>query len=109
MAFTKLANGHLIPLPEDRIAFAREVSMFVQLTIFRGQREVRAEIEGWIATLTIPHESEILNFLTLTETDEPGVIDVHLCLPVIMEERRYAFQMCVRYAPLLGGPKPHAG
>lgn len=103
MAFTKLDNGHLIPLPEDRIAFAQEISMFVALTIFRGQREIRANINGRIATLTMPQEAEILDFLTLTETTDPNVIDVHLSLPVIMGEQRYAYDMCVRYSPLLGG------
>ncbi len=109
MAFTKLDNGHLIPLPEDRMAFAREISMFVQLAIFKGRREVRSQIGNSIATLTIPHETEILNFLTLTETDDPGVIDVHLRLPVIMGEQYYRYDMRVRYAPLLGGVKPNAG
>jgi hypothetical protein len=106
MAFTRLENGHLIPLPEHRIAFAREVSMFIQLAIFQGQRELHAEIEGVLATLALPHEAEILNFVTLNETEEAGVIDVHLCLPVIMGQQRHEYRMCVRYAPLLdeGGP-----
>lgn len=101
MAFTRLENGHLIPLPEHRSAFAREVSMFLQLTIFQGQREIRTRINGTLAALKLPHEKEILNFLTITETEEAGVIDVHLRLPVMMEENWYAFEMCVRYAPLL--------
>lgn len=81
MLFNRIDNGNCIPAAEERTRFAEFLWTLICNRVLEGHTKIIATIEGECLSFQLPPPTQILDFVSMRESDAPDTIDVHVEFP----------------------------
>lgn len=81
MDFERLDNGTFIPAAEERTQFSKELWAMIHDRMFHGRTKIFLAIKGESVLFRLPPPTQILDFVSMRETDDPNIVVLNLELP----------------------------
>ena len=99
MHYQHVENGAIVPALELRAEFARDLWETIKKQVLGNRTQMTQLINGARMTFSLPAPTHLLDFATITETDEPDTVIVDMQFPGRELFRDTIYSMSMSYSP----------
>ncbi len=99
MRYQHVENGAIVPSLELRAEFARDLWETIKTQVLNNRTSMTHLVHGSRMSFALPPPMHLLDFVTISETDEPDTVIVDIQFPARELYRNTVYSLSIQYSP----------